>query len=100
MALIYGTGIVLNSYRLCDIPQDIEQADQYLREAAHQNHPVAAEMWRRHAGKSPADRWKAIEADLTKYDERGVFKKTKEELPPLGKDCKPADGGYGAASPT
>lgn len=100
LALIYGTGIVLNSYRLCDIPQDIEQADQYLREAAHQNHPVAAEMWRRHAGKSPADRWKAIEADLTKYDERGVFKKTKEELPPLGKDCKPADGGYGAASPT
>jgi peptidoglycan hydrolase-like protein with peptidoglycan-binding domain len=99
LALIYGTGIVLNSYRLCDIPQDIEQADQYLREAANQNQPVAAEMWRRHGSKTPIERWKAIEADLMKHDERGVFKKTKEELPPLGKNCKPT-GDADSASPS
>jgi TPR repeat protein len=36
LAVIYGTGIVLKSYRLCDIPRNLEQADQYLREAAAQ----------------------------------------------------------------
>ncbi|MEQ1866131.1 MAG: peptidoglycan-binding protein, partial [Micropepsaceae bacterium] len=34
LAMLYGTGIVLDSYRLCDVPRTPEQADRYLAEAA------------------------------------------------------------------
>lgn len=88
LAVLYGTGIVLNSYRLCDIPQNLDQADQYLREAVNQRHPVAVLMWQRHGGKTQAERWKAIEDDLSKKDQNGVYAKAKQ-LSPIGVSCKP-----------
>ncbi|TGY88002.1 hypothetical protein E5163_13525 [Marinicauda algicola] len=47
LALIYGTGAVLGSYRLCGIIENPERADAYLRDAAALGHPVA-ERWRAH----------------------------------------------------
>ena len=41
LAILYGTGIILDSYRLCDMPRSPEQADKYLQEAAAQGHPIA-----------------------------------------------------------
>jgi len=86
LAILYGTGIVLKSYRLCDIPRSLEQADQYLREAVQQGHPIAADLMRRHAGKTPRARWKAIEDELTKADTTGVYA---SRLAPIGSSCKP-----------
>lgn len=47
LALVYGTGAVLGSYRLCGLIENPERADAYLRDAAAREHPVA-ERWRRH----------------------------------------------------
>lgn len=47
LALVYGTGAVLGSYRLCGLIENPERADAYLRDAAGLGHPVA-ERWRRH----------------------------------------------------
>jgi TPR repeat protein len=83
LAIIYGTGTVLASYRLCDIPQNLDQADQYLREAADQGYGPAIQAWRRHGDKSQAARWKAIEDELLKDP---TFAKARE-LTPIGKSC-------------
>jgi Putative peptidoglycan binding domain/Sel1 repeat len=34
LALLYGTRIILDSYRLCDVPRAPEQAEKYMQEAA------------------------------------------------------------------
>lgn len=64
LALIYGTGRVLESYRLCGVSENFEQADAYLREAARLRHPRALQ-WCNTLGcapgqLSPADRWRRI----------------------------------------
>ncbi len=64
LALIYGTGAVLGSYRLCGIVENPERADAYLREAASGGHDVAI-RWREDRdlsgrGISPAERWRRI----------------------------------------
>ena len=41
LALIYGTGVVLSSYRLCEIVESYDIADSYLRDAAAKGHRVA-----------------------------------------------------------
>ncbi|MCH8522868.1 peptidoglycan-binding protein [Glycocaulis sp.] len=68
LALIYGTGRVLDSYRLCAVTENAEQADSYLREAARLNHPRAAQ-WCRTLGcgpgtLSPSERWQRIKEIL------------------------------------
>ena len=83
LAIIYGTGIVLNSYRLCDIAQNLDQADQYLREAASLGNGDAIAAWRKHGHKSPAARWRAIEDELLSNP---TFAKARE-LTPIGKTC-------------
>jgi hypothetical protein len=83
LAIIYGTGTVLASYRLCDIPQNLDQADQYLREAAEQGYGPAIHAWRRHGDKSPADRWADIEKELR---QNRTFDQARE-LTPVGKSC-------------
>ena len=63
LALVFGTGAVLGSYRLCGIVENPERADAYLRDAAALGHPVA-ERWRRHPDfrRQPSSeaRWIAI----------------------------------------
>jgi len=68
LALIYGTGAVLGSYRLCGIVENPERADAYLREAAAGGHDVAL-RWREDCDLScarvtPAERWRLISAEL------------------------------------
>ncbi|MCE9524203.1 MAG: hypothetical protein K8S25_17430, partial [Alphaproteobacteria bacterium] len=69
LSILYGSGIILNSYRLCQIPRSLEQADQYLYEAANQKHPFATALVRRygpqapHGPFTPADRWRNIEKE-------------------------------------
>jgi len=41
LAVIYGTGAVFGSYRLCAIVENPERADAYLRDAAELGHQVA-----------------------------------------------------------
>jgi len=41
LAVIYGTGAVFGSYRLCAIVENPERADAYLRDAAELGHGVA-----------------------------------------------------------
>jgi TPR repeat protein len=85
LAVIYGTGIVLKSYRLCDIPRNLEQADQYLREAAAQGNGDAIAAWRKYGHKSPEGRWRAIEDELLNNP---TFAKAKADLTDIGKTCE------------
>jgi TPR repeat protein len=82
LAILYGTGIILNSYRLCDFPYSPEQADQYLKEACAQKHPIAMALWRLygpasiHGKKSVKERWQLIEAhqlQQSKADKTGLY---------------------------
>ena len=67
LALIYGTGAVLGSYRMCGIIENPERADAYLRDAARLGHPVAR-RWRSHPDfqdhRNAESRWVAIENRL------------------------------------
>jgi TPR repeat protein len=85
LAVIYGTGIVLKSYRLCDIPRNLEQADQYLREAAAQGNGDAIAAWRKYGHLSPEARWRAIEDELLSNP---TFAKAKADLTNIGKTCE------------
>jgi TPR repeat protein len=91
LALLYGSGIVLNSYRLCDIPQSPEQADQYLQEAANQGQPRATYLLQRYGPRSSAkdvrERWKLIETEqLAQNDKDGIYAK---RLATIGAKCDP-----------
>lgn len=44
LALIYGTGAVFGSYRLCAIVENPERADAYLRDAAELGHATAQRL--------------------------------------------------------
>lgn len=63
LAIIYGTGAVLGSYRLCGIIENFERAESYLAEAARLGHPVAR-RWRSSPEynrlPSPRARWETI----------------------------------------
>ena len=65
LALIYGTGTVQGSYRLCGIVESPERADSYLRRAADLGHDRAIAL-RRFAGTrdEPAERWSRISDQL------------------------------------
>ena len=63
LAIIYGTGAVLGSYRLCGLIENYERAESYLAEAARLGHPVAR-RWRSSPEynrlPSPRARWETI----------------------------------------
>ncbi|WP_300543776.1 peptidoglycan-binding protein [Maricaulis sp.] len=71
LALMYGTGTVQGSYRLCGIVESPERADSYLRRAADLGHARALAL-RRFAGTSgpPAERWRRISERLLAEAER------------------------------
>ncbi|MEQ8433014.1 MAG: tetratricopeptide repeat protein [Oceanicaulis sp.] len=74
LALVYGTGAVLGSYRLCGIVENPERADAYLRDAASLGHPVAL-RWRSHhefrRHSSAEARWFAISNRLSEAAAEG-----------------------------
>lgn len=104
LAMLYGTGIVLDSYRLCDVPRTPEQADRYLAEAAEaRNYSVApgtppckgqlmAQKLMSVFGPSskygalpPSDRWMLIERQAIDKIRSGPFG---DRLQNIGKQCK------------
>jgi len=63
LSIIYGTGAVLGSYRMCGIVENFERAESYLAEAARLGHPLAR-RWRA-SGEynrlpTPRARWETI----------------------------------------
>jgi TPR repeat protein len=66
LALIYGTGTIEGSYRLCGVVESPERADSYLRRAAELGHGRAAAL-RQHRGSrgGPAERWQGIAERLS-----------------------------------
>lgn len=63
LALLYGTGVILSSYQLCDLPEDVQIADSYLGEAAARGQPAANEYLHKYGGLSAVDRWNKITKD-------------------------------------
>lgn len=73
LAVMYGTGTVQGSYRLCGIVESPERADSYLRRAADLGHDRARRL-RSVVGVSgePSGRWSRIsEALMTEAEENG-----------------------------
>ncbi|WP_417495389.1 peptidoglycan-binding protein [Maricaulis sp.] len=71
LALIYGTGTVQGSYRLCGLIESPERADSYLRRAADLGHARAIRLRREFASTSgtPAERWTRISQALLREAE-------------------------------
>lgn len=67
LAIVFGTGAVLGSYRLCGIIENPERADAYLRDAARLGHNTA-QRWRAsrefNAQPNATDRWQLISTRL------------------------------------
>ncbi len=94
LAILYGTGIILNSYRLCDVPRTPEQADKYLQEAARLGHPRALELMSIYGPHStfgsltPRERWALIEYQQFDKD-RGATGRYASRLANIGTSCAP-----------
>ena len=95
LAVLYGTGIILDSYRLCDVPRAPEQADKYLQEAASQGQPIAVALEQRYgpgstyANLSPRERWTLIEMqqlESSAADKTGLYA---HRLANIGTKCAP-----------
>ncbi len=95
LSVLYGTGILLNSYRLCDAPRMPEQADRYLGEAAEQGHPIARALLdlygpkSKYANLSPRERWTLIEMqqlENSTADRTGIYA---TKLAIVGAKCAP-----------
>lgn len=71
LALIYGTGTVQGSYRLCGLIESPERADSYLRRAADLGHERASRLRREFAaGRQSSERWGDISEALLREAER------------------------------
>jgi peptidoglycan hydrolase-like protein with peptidoglycan-binding domain len=95
LAIIYGTGIVLDSYRLCDVARAPEQADKFLQEAARLKHPIALALMKlygpgsRYEALTPAERWQLIESqqlERSNQDKTGLYA---QRLRNIGAQCGP-----------
>ena len=87
LALLYGTGIILKSYRLCDVPRAPEQADKYLQEAAGQGLPKALDLLkecRKFSSLAAPERWMLIERQLIDRIRSGPFA---NNFRSIGKNC-------------
>ncbi|WP_417494931.1 peptidoglycan-binding protein [Maricaulis sp.] len=71
LALIYGTGTIQGSYRLCGLIESPERADSYLRRAADLGHERARRLRQEFTGgDSSAERWAGISRALLAEAER------------------------------
>lgn len=95
LAILYGTGIVLDSYRLCDVARAPDQADKYLQEAAALKHPIAMALMKLYgpgspyAALKPVERWQLIESqqlERSAQDKTGLYA---HRLRNIGTKCAP-----------
>ena len=71
LAVIYGTGTIQGSYRLCGLVESPERADAYLRRAARLDHGRALALRGAYgAGGDPAARWERISQRMIADAER------------------------------
>ncbi len=58
LATLYGLGTVEGSYKLCAIPENLQQADAYLEQAAEMGHPQANAVIDLYQNEAPSVRWR------------------------------------------
>ncbi|MEO1252530.1 MAG: peptidoglycan-binding protein [Pseudomonadota bacterium] len=83
LALVYGTGTIVQSYRLCGNVENIDRADSWLLEAANGGHPPARRLVQMFGTLRPSERWVRIRDEL-ELNEFFV-----ERLEPVGEACTP-----------
>ena len=84
LAVIYGSGIVLSSYRICEVVQSEQIADAYLTEAAKLGHPEARRLYEKYQSLNSIERWQRIKSEEL---ERVAFYQTRLEN--VGHGCEP-----------
>jgi len=84
LAMIYGTGTIESSYKLCDVAQNFAIADGYLEEAADLGYHKAEQMYRDYLRDTRDVRWRKINKQLE--DER-EFRKLR--MTDVGQACRP-----------
>ena len=76
LAIIYGSGVVVSSYRLCGLVESIDLADSWLVQAARVNQRQALDYVNRFGSDEPAERWRKILDEL----EVPLYKNRLEQL--------------------
>lgn len=92
LAMLYGTGIIRASYRLCDMVENHLAADDYLREAAEQGSREARRLNARYGTHDP-NRWNKIAGDFwnSRTDPNGT---TERNLAGPGDRCEGRNVAY------
>lgn len=92
LAMLYGTGIIRGSYRLCDMVENQLVADDYLREAAEQGSRESRRLHARYS-RNDSHRWDKIARDFwnPKTDPNGT---AELNLTGPGDRCKARDVAY------
>lgn len=83
LALVYGTGTIVNSYRLCGNVENIARADSWLEQSANNGHPPARRLVEIYGALPPSERWIQIREDLQLNDFY------LDRLEPVGEACNP-----------
>ena len=83
LSLIYGTGTVLSSYRLCGNVENLQRADSWLQLAAAAGHGPARRLVEMFGSYGPTERWERIEAELQLNDFYN------DRLRDVGEACRP-----------
>ncbi len=83
LSLVYGTGTIVASYRLCGNVENIARADSWLEEAANRRHPPAVRLVELYGSLSPSERWIRIREELQLNDFY------LDRLEPVGEACTP-----------
>ena len=84
LALIYGSGTILSSYKLCSVVENVDIADSYLRQAYDKGHPRAAVLVKDYGKYGPTERWSRIKKQLEQENE--FYNK---RLKSVGEGCRP-----------
>lgn len=83
LALVYGTGTIVNSYRLCGNIESIARADSWLEQSANNGHPPARRLVELYGRLAPSERWVKIREELELNDFY------LDRLEPVGEACTP-----------
>ena len=83
LSLVYGTGTIVNSYRLCGNVENIARADSWLEQAANNGHPPARRLVELYGRLPPSERWTEIRKELELNDFY------LDRLEPVGEACNP-----------
>lgn len=83
LALVYGTGTIVSSYRLCGNVENVDRADSWLEQAANRGHPPARRLVEMFGSLPPSERWTKIREELELNDFY------LDRLEPVGAACEP-----------